>query len=124
MLASSYRHGQQNNNTRLNEKLQLGLTCVQMATGSWRDLTNQVNYHNHHGGNVGTPAVECRRTACENTSGTYLCSEHDNVVDIPARDVADKIDKILNGCCGSSSGKSGNWFEPTYSVWIGYANCN
>ncbi|KAK4231553.1 hypothetical protein QBC38DRAFT_466046 [Podospora fimiseda] len=114
------------------------IKCAQMATGYFTDLSNMCTFHRKIGGWCRAPANQCRRTACWATSATYLCGEYGSAINIPCRDLAEKIHQILYNCCGLGSwshrlggapggklfgGKSGSLFSGTHSVWVGYGNC-
>ncbi|KAK4224220.1 hypothetical protein QBC38DRAFT_515436 [Podospora fimiseda] len=105
------------------------ITCAPMDTGDRRELKKQSDFLYKLGGHCATPKNECRRTACGGTSGTYLCDESPNPsgTRIPCHEVGLRSADISNACCKNTNrkGQTGNWFgQKTYSVWIGYANCN
>lgn len=75
------------------------------------------------------PARTCRRFACWNTSGLYLCNDNDHAIDVRCADGFDRFAKLIAyGCCRKdrllSPGGSGQIVtDQGYRVVVAYANC-
>jgi len=64
---------------------------------------------------------ECRRLACINTSGAYLCNESLNPVSQSCRDIAKYVEILYDNCC-PQGGISGRDRFDNYSIWVGYCS--
>jgi hypothetical protein len=113
------------------------LYCNVMGTGDVRDLTHQQDYLLHHKGQCGAPAKSCRRLACHNTSGVYICNDDDKDLSIPCHELAQLSNYISNQCCEGGFSNVDVFRQPNAGqlklatvegLWFqfiqGYANCN
>ncbi|KAK4220648.1 hypothetical protein QBC38DRAFT_525498 [Podospora fimiseda] len=106
------------------------LTCATMATGGQYDITAGADHLVSVGAQCETPAKQCRRMTCKNTTGSYLCSEGNNI-SLSCNSLARIVRRVNTDCCNgkdkygsNSSGKSGHIYnDRIWSVWVGYGNC-
>ncbi|KAK1830841.1 hypothetical protein QBC39DRAFT_409320 [Podospora conica] len=112
-----------------------GLLCGKFSTADRPDVSVLVNVmadldnNGVDNDNCNTPARTCRRHACKNTSGVYVCNDNYHDLELSCLyDVALVAQPMLNKCCqkGMHKGTSGQQFVDGYgyNVIVGYANCN
>ncbi|KAK1750507.1 hypothetical protein QBC47DRAFT_118296 [Echria macrotheca] len=73
-----------------------------------------------------TPPKTCRRHACWNTSGVFICNDSDLNVTLECGTVARFAGIIIDDCCrGKGAGLSGQVFsDQGWNAVVSYANCN
>lgn len=100
------------------------VTCSVMATGTHAEIRSARAHLRLIGGTCGTPRRECRRTTCEVTTGTYLCSELNIDVGIPCGQINYYLEEI-DACCVGGPAISGHQYSPNryWSVWAGFGHC-
>ncbi|KAK7731817.1 hypothetical protein SLS53_008638 [Cytospora paraplurivora] len=75
----------------------------------------------------------CKRVACHNTSGVYVCNDNNHKITVSGASVANAAAYINKHCCyaPSASGRGGypirsgqQFTQWGWNVAVGYANCN
>ncbi|KAK1828922.1 hypothetical protein QBC39DRAFT_374237 [Podospora conica] len=109
---------------------QKALLCGMASTADKHDFMDMQSYWAVTKGEVcTTPAKTCRRHACKNTSGIYICNDAATELKMNCTIFHDFTNSIGGKCCDKdpkkSKGLSGRQeSDQNFNVVVAYANCN
>ncbi|KAK0752601.1 hypothetical protein B0T18DRAFT_427041 [Schizothecium vesticola] len=109
---------------------QKALNCGIFSTADKHDFMDMQSYWAVTKGEMcTTPAKTCRRYACKNTSGIYICNDSTAELKLNCTVFHDFTNSIGGKCCTKdyhdSKGISGRqWSDQDFNVVVAYGNCN